>query len=191
MRAPVDGVVSRVNARLGGMVGSEYPAFHVDDSSALVLRCEVGDLDLARVRIGQEVRLESDALPGRLLLGQVVAVAPTLDSITRRAPLEIAVPNEDGSVTGNLFARGRIVTGREEAAFVVPTEAVERREGQAGVQLVVDGRIQVRVVRVLGESADSVAVEGLAAGALVVLPGPEHLAEGEAVEVRDIGAGQG
>lgn len=191
MRAPVSGVVSRVNVRVGGMVGSEYPAFHVDDGSALVLRCEVGDRELPQLAVGQEVRLQSDALPGELLVGEVTAVSPTLDGITRRGPVEIAVANPDGRITGNVFARGRVVTGRQEGAFVLPVESVERRAGAARVQLVVDGAIRSRDVVVIGESADSVAVEGLAAGSLVVLPGPEHLAEGERVAPVDVGQDQG
>lgn len=191
MTAPVSGVVSRIHARLGGMVGNEYPALHVDDTSSLVLRCQVGDLDLPRVAPGQEVRLESDAMPGRVLVGEVVAVAPTLDSITRRAPIEIAVPNPEGDLTGNMFARGRIVTGRDEGAFVVPIEAVQRQQGVAKVQLVRDGAIVEIAVEVLGESADSVAISGLEEGDQVVLPGPEHLAGGERVEAVDITAEDG
>jgi multidrug efflux pump subunit AcrA (membrane-fusion protein) len=173
------------------MVGSEYPAFHVDNTSSLVLRCEVGDRELPRVALGQEVRLRSDALPGRDLVGKVTAVAPTLDGITRRGPVEIAVANEDGAIIGNVFARGRVITGREEAAFVLPVEAVQRHGEAASVQLVIDGAIRARDVTVLGEAQDSVAVGGLDQGSLVVLPGPEHLAEGEAVQPVDITQGQG
>jgi len=191
MTAPVSGVVSRIHARVGGMVGNEYPAIHVDDTSSLILRCQVGDLDLPLMAPGQEVRLASDALPGTVLVGEVTAVAPTLDSITRRAPIEIAVPNPDGDITGNIFARGRVITGRDEGAFVVPIEAVQRQQGHAMVQLVRDGSIAEAPVEVLGESADSVAISGLEAGDQVVLPGPEHLASGERVEAVDITAQDG
>jgi RND family efflux transporter MFP subunit len=189
MVAPVSGVVSRIHARVGGMVGNEYPALHVDDTTSLVLRCQVGDLDLPTVAVGQEVRLESDALPGRVLVGQVTAVAPTLDSITRRAPVEILVPNPEGDITGNVFARGRVITGRDEDAFVVPLEAVQRQHGEALVQLVREGSIFEAPVQVLGESGDSVAISGLEAGDQVVLPGPEHLAMGERVQPVDITQG--
>ncbi len=188
MTAPVSGVVSRIHARVGGMVGNEYPALHVDDTSSLVLRCQVGDLELPRVAAGQEVRLESDALPGRVLIGEVLSVAPTLDSITRRAPLEIAVANPDGDIIGNIFVRGRIVTGREDDAFVLPLEAVQREGQEALVQLVREGSVFEAPVEVIGEGTDSVAVSGLEAGAVVVLPGPEHLAEGERVEAVDLTA---
>ncbi len=188
MSAPVSGVVSRIYARVGGMVGNEYPALHVDDTSSLILRCQVGDRELPRMAPGQEVRLESDALSGRVLVGRVLAVAPTLDSITRRAPLEIGVENPDGDITGNIFVRGRVVTGRDEGAFVLPVEAVHRQQGHATVQLVRDGAIAEADVEIMGEGTDSVAVSGLVAGDRVVLPGPEHLASGESVEAVDITA---
>ena len=188
MSAPVSGVVSRIYARVGGMVGNEYPALHVDDTTSLILRCQVGDRELPRMAPGQEVRLESDALSGRVLVGRVLAVAPTLDSITRRAPLEIGVENPDGDITGNIFVRGRVVTGRDEGAFVLPVEAVHRQQGHATVQLVRDGAIAEADVEIMGEGTDSVAVSGLVAGDRVVLPGPEHLASGESVEAVDITA---
>ncbi len=181
MRAPVDGTVSRVYARLGGMVGNQYPAFHVDDTSLLVLRCQVGDLDLPLVRVGQEVRLRSDALPGQELLGHVTAVAPTLDGMTRRAPVEIELANEEDAVTGNLFARGEIVVDSQQRALVLPLEAVARYGNEAQVQLVRQGAVQQRQVTILAESDETLALEGLEEGELVILPGPEHLAEGERV----------
>ncbi len=183
MRAPVTGVISRVNALLGSMVGSEYPAFHIDDTSTLVVRCEVGDLDLPQVESGQPVRLWTDAMPDELLVGTVAAVAPTLDAWTRRAPVEIAVPNPDARVTGNLFARGEIVVAEDPGALVLPVDVVQRSVDAAWVQVAEDGVVRKREVRIVGESRESVAISGLDPGTLVIIPGAEHLAEGEPVEV--------
>jgi hypothetical protein len=68
---------------------------------------------------------------------------------------------------------------------------VQRQQGSATVQLVRQGSIYESPVDVLGESADSVAISGLEVGDQVVLPGPEHLAAGERVEVVDITAQDG
>ncbi len=188
--APVDGRVSKVNARLGAMVGTEYPALHIDDTSELVVHTEVGDLDLPLVAPGQAVRLWTDALPGRVITGTVAAVSPTLDAWTRRAPVEIAVPNPDGDITGNLFARGEIVVGRDPAATVLPLEVVHRGVDGASVQ-VVDGGVVRRIdVSVVAESRETVQVDGLRPGQLVIVPGAEHLAQGEPVVVAG-GGGDG
>jgi len=183
MRAPLDGVVTRVYARVGGMVGQEYPAFHVDDASELVVRCQVGDLDLPYVEPGQDVRLWTDALPNVELTGTVTAVSPSLDPWTRRAPIEVSVPNPNGEIAGNLFARGEIIVRRDAAAIVLPLEVVQRSEGEATVQLARGEQVEGKAVTVLWNSGSELAVDGLMPGDLVIVPGPNRLVEGERVVV--------
>jgi RND family efflux transporter MFP subunit len=181
MTSPIDGVVSRVDAREGAMVGSEYPAFHVDDVSSLVLRCQVGDVDLPWIRPGQAVRLRTD---GRAdLAGTVTAVAPTLDAMTRRAPVEIAVPNPDGTVIGNLFARGEIVVGTEAQAIVLPLETVERSAEGTRVRVARGDVVTTVPVTIVGESGEKVAVSGLVPGDAVIVPGAQMLGDGERVRI--------
>ncbi len=115
--------------------------------------------------------------------GTVGAVAPTLDAWTRRAPVEIEVPNPDGKVTGNLFARGEIVVAEDPEALVLPLDVVQRSVDSAWVQVAAAGVVRKRAIRIVGESREQVAVAGLEPGTLVIVPGAEHLAEGEPVEV--------
>lgn len=184
MRAPVDGRVSRVDARLGGMVGDSYPAFRVDDTHAFVVRVEVGDLDLPRIVPGQAVRLWPDALPDVELAGTVAGVAPSLDAWTRRAPVEVSVPGGDDRLIGNLFARGEIVVRQDPAALVLPAELV-RREGQTRGLVMVEKDGLAAEVEVVVDAADSraLAVQGLVPGDRVIVPGAERLEAGEPVEV--------
>ena len=181
LRAPISGVVSKVQANLGAMVGSEYPAFHIDAADELRVQCEVGDLDQPWVKVGQQVRLWADALPDLTIVGTVTAVSPSLDSWTRRAPVEIRVPNPDGAITGNLFARGEIVVDTDADALVLPQEVVHRTVDASWVQVAAGGKVRERVVTILGESHQSLSVGGLVEGELVIVPGAEHLAEGEPV----------
>lgn len=181
VRAPVSGRVTQVHARVGAMVGSEYPAFHVADLSSLVLRCQVGELDLPLLQPGQPVTVHADSLPGVDLTGEVVAVAPSLDPMTRRGPVEIALPNPDGRVVGNTFGRGHVHAGTVTGVAVLPVAAV-RQEGVAASVLVDQGGSAVVVpVTVRARTSEEVAVDGLSGGALVLLPGAEPLAAGDAV----------
>lgn len=181
MRAPVDGHVTKVWARLGSMVGNEFPAFQIADTSELVLRCEVGDLDLPVMAPGQPARLHADALPNLLIEGQVAAVSTALDSMTRRAPVEISVPNPDERIIGNVFGRGLVVASTWDQALVVPAEAVSVSDTGASVFLEVDGVAQSAPVTILARTNGEVALQGLEAGDRVILPGSQRLIEGEAV----------
>jgi len=184
MVAPVDGRISRINARLGGMVGDSYPAFHVADTSEFVVRVEVGDVELPRLDPGQPVRLWADVMPERQIDGEVVAVSASLDAWTRRAPVEIAVPEPEQGLVGNLFARGEIVVKEDPAALVLPAEVVERTGNGGGLVLVASKGRVVRVkVHVDAANRDELALSGLEPGMQVIVPGAERLAEGEQVDV--------
>ncbi len=187
--SPVAGVVSRINAREGGMVGSDYPAFHVDDVSSLVVRCQVGATLLSRVERGQPVQLGADGLPGLEIHGRVDSVSPTLDPWTRRAPVEIVVENPDGDITGNVFARGNIVTATDDAALLLPLGAVDRNGQEASVRVVRGGVLATVVVTVLAQSGGLLAVDGLQEDELVMLPGTEHLSDGERVDILQVQLG--
>lgn len=184
MRAPLDGRISRVNARLGGMVGDSYPAFHVADTSEFVVRVEVGDVELPRIAEGQAVRLWPDVMPDVQIDGAVVAVSASLDAWTRRAPVEIAVPSPADGLVGNLFARGEIVVKEDPAALVLPAEVVERTGNGGGrVQIVRDGLVQRVVVHVDAANREELALSGLESGMQVIVPGAERLTQGEQVDV--------
>ena len=187
MRAPVDGRISRINARLGGMVGDSYPAFHVADTSEFVVRVEVGDIELPRIEQGQAVRLWPDVMPDVRIEGSVVAVSASLDAWTRRAPVEIAVPEPVDGLVGNLFARGEIVVREDPAALVLPAQVVERTGNGSGVVLLaVDGRVVERGVHVDAANRDELALSGLEPGVQVIVPGAERLTPGERVEVVEV-----
>ena len=189
MTAPCDGRVTKVLARLGNMVGSEYPAFQIDDTSQLFLDTAVDAAALATMARGQPVRLWAEDDEDRGLHGTVTAASTSLDAWTRRGPVEITVENPDGEVLGNLFARGEIVVGVEDDAVVLPLEVVRRDESGDTVQVVRDGRVVDLPVEIAGESDSELSVRGVPMGALVLVPGAEYLVEGEPVDVvRAIGA---
>ena len=77
IRAPVDGVVLRVDAKRGELaVPSLEPALLViGDVSALRVRAEVNEQDLARIRTGQGALVRAAAFHGREFDGKVSSVA--------------------------------------------------------------------------------------------------------------------
>lgn len=183
MTAPCDGRVTKVLARLGNMVGNEYPAFQIDDTSQLFIDTAVSARALPEVEVGQRVRLWAEGDQQRELEGLVSAVSTSLDAWTRRGPVEITVDNPDGDVIGNLYARGVIVTAVEHDAVVLPMEVVRRDAGGDSVQVAQDGHVLDVPVQVTGDADTVLAVRGVGIGMLVLVPGAEYLSEGEPVDV--------
>ena len=78
IRAPIAGTVLQVNAKVGetAMPSSAQPLLLIGDVSALRVRAELDDRDVANVKIGQSVVVRATAFRGREISGKVAFVAP-------------------------------------------------------------------------------------------------------------------
>jgi HlyD family secretion protein len=80
IRAPADGVVLAVNAKVGELAGpaSELPLVMIGDLSKMRVRAEFDERDIEKVRVGQSAVVSSDAFPGRQFEAKVSQVAKSL-----------------------------------------------------------------------------------------------------------------
>jgi HlyD family secretion protein len=75
--APFDGIVGTLSIRPGELAVLGQPVITLGDPSALrVETTDLGEVDIARVREGQPVRLTFDALPGATFTGVVKRISP-------------------------------------------------------------------------------------------------------------------
>lgn len=77
LTAPFDGVIAKVNVTTGEPVPLNQPAVIIVDNSAFYVDVPIDEADIARIREGQAVSLNLDALPGQLITGKVTRVATT------------------------------------------------------------------------------------------------------------------
>lgn len=165
--APFAGVVTRVPPGTGAVVGPGVPVLRVEDLSSLRLRATVGEDEIGSVREGATVRLV-----GSEATGTVRAIVRSLDPMTRRAPIEVVVPNADGTLVGNAFARAEIRVDAPVPALRIPGTA---RRADGTVLLVGGGdRIEVRpVVSHVDDDGSLLVVSGLeGSDRVVVRPSP-------------------
>ena len=103
-----------------------------------------------------------------------------------QAGLDTAIAQQataQAQVSAASAARAEIDVGAQ-AAIVVPTQSILYRENRAGV-FVLDGegRARFQMVTVLSRSDDFSAVDGLQAGARVVVEGAGFLGDGDRVTI--------
>jgi RND family efflux transporter MFP subunit len=168
LRAPFAGTVTKVPEGVGNVVGPQRALFRIEDLSSLVLRSGITEHALDRVQIGDPVELEN--LPVR---GAVRAFARSLDPVTRRAPIEIAIDNAEGHLVGHSLVKGSILTGRPYPAMRIPSTAL--RADRTVLVVGTEGEIEARPVEALVESDGSgVVLAGLTpADRVVVRPSPD------------------
>jgi membrane fusion protein (multidrug efflux system) len=114
VRSPVSGVVltPRPQEKLGSWVDAGAQLLVLGRMDTLELDFTVDQRDIARVRVGDELRLRVDALPQRTFVGNVTGIAPIgADSGgVVRFPVRAVVPNDSGFVRPGMVAYARVLT---------------------------------------------------------------------------------
>jgi HlyD family secretion protein len=78
IRAPVNGTVLQVNAKIGELASPSAPQAPIllGDTSALRVRAELDERDFGEIKVGQPAVVRADAFRGREFAGKVAFIAP-------------------------------------------------------------------------------------------------------------------
>lgn len=124
--APTTGVVARRNVENGEHVARGADMFTVVRADVLELAAAVPARQASEIRVGQRVHF---AAGGRDLEGRVARISPTIDPTNRSITVFVQVPNGAGTLKGNSFATGRIVSRTVDGAIVIPNAAIKQMQG--------------------------------------------------------------
>ena len=159
--APMDGVIIKKGVELGDTITSGVSSFSagtvvftVADLKSLIIRVNLNEVDIAKVKVGQPVRISLDAYPQRTFSGKVRFVAPAADLVEKIKvfKVEVALDELADCYRTGMSANVEILGDKREKAVSVPLEALQRRDGVAVVY---------RLKRTLGPKDLASAKEGL------------------------------
>ena len=186
LRAPIAGIVAQRLAQNGERVGVDARVVDIVDLSRLELEASLSAADSVAVRVGQSATLvvEGAIQP---VAARVVRINPSAQAGSRSVLVYLAIAQPEGLRQG-LYAQGTLGTASTQA-LVVPLSAVRTDKPAPYVQVVEDGKVAHKPVRMGLRGADArdasretlVAVEGLTAGASVIQGNVGSLREGTAV----------
>jgi RND family efflux transporter MFP subunit len=102
LKAPFDGEIVRVPDGVGQTVTPGSVLFRIEALDRLVLRATIGENDVDRVRVGDDVTIETQ---GKKFTGKVRLVLRSLEAQSRRAPVEVLVNNEQRGLIAGSYVR--------------------------------------------------------------------------------------
>jgi len=181
--APIDGVIIRRIIEPGQTVVSTMqatPLFELaSDLTRMRVEVSVDEADVGRVLTAQPALFTVAAWPDRVYEASVstVDLSPDPTSAVVSYLTDLVLDNSDLSLRPGMTATAEIEVGRVEMAILVPAEALRFRPGGleplAGDHVwLLDAESPRAVsVNVLGSDGSQTAVEGLDAGAAVLVGG--------------------
>jgi HlyD family secretion protein len=140
--APMSGVVIHKTVELGETVTSGVSSFNegtamftVADLKSLIIRVNLNEVDIAKVCVGQPVRVTLDAYPQKIFTGKVRFVAPAAKVVDKIKvfEIEVALDQLDESFRTGMSANVEILGEKRDRAVSIPLEALQRRDGRTVV----------------------------------------------------------
>ena len=145
VKAPVAGIVSRRSAKLGASAStSGEPLFRIIEDGAIDLEADVPEQTLARLGVGMPAELKLPGVEGAVL-GRVRLVNQEVDKASRTGKVRIALEDVSRAHIG-AFASGQVELARRDGVGV-PATALERDGDAARLDVVRDGKVEVRQVK--------------------------------------------
>ena len=168
IRAPFSGMVGERFVSVGEYVQASTKVASLVELKPLRLQITVPEADLSAVRQGQAVRFDVQSYPGETFTGEVLYIGPSVRSASRDLLVEAKVPNLDGKLRPGMFATSHLKLP-DETLPVVPKTALRFEDTTTHIFVVVNGRIQERIVQTGVEKDGLVAItDGLRAGDTIV-----------------------
>ena len=182
VRAPVAGSVSERLVQPGEFIRENTPVATIVKMNPLKLRTAIQEKNAGVITVGQSVDFVVEAFLTRTFHGKVAFVSPAVDQATRTFPVEVLVDNPDRVLKPGFFAKGTVLTRRDEKVVAAPDDAVSTMAGVSTVYVIEDGKARQQVVT-LGTHQDNVIeiVEGLKGNEVLATSNVNQLATGTRV----------
>jgi len=182
VRAPVAGSVSERLVQPGEFIRENTPVATIVQMNPLKLRTAIQEKNAGVITVGQSVDFVVEAFLDRTFHGKVAFVSPAVDQATRTFPVEVLVENPDRVLKPGFFAKGTVLTRRDEKVVAAPDDAVSTMAGVSTVYVIEDGKARQQVVT-LGTHQDKVTeiVDGLKGDEVLATSNVNQLATGTRV----------
>lgn len=185
LHSPVDGLVSTRDAEPGSTVVAGQSVLRLIDPASMWVRARIDQGRAGGIAIGQQVSVVLRSLPGQQLPGKVARIEVGSDSVTEERIVNIAFDSLPERLSSGELAEVTIALPAIAKTLYLPSAAVRRIKGQAGVWRIAGGKVQFVPVRagVLTLEGQIQVLEGLAQGDTVVRHALQELRADERVRI--------
>lgn len=144
--APRGGVVTQKYIEQGTVIPAGTSTFsqgtaiiQLADISQLFVDCAVDEADVGQVRLGQNVRIQTEAFPGEFLKGVVTRINPAATTVQNVTAITVRVKvlpgGADIRVVPGMNATCEFLTLEKKDVIVAPSQAIRNEGGKTTVRV--------------------------------------------------------
>ncbi len=124
IRAPFAGRLGIRLVNLGQYLDLGKPIVSLQSLAPVYVDFSLPQQELAKLKTGMRVRLASDTYPDRRFAGELTAINPDLDAVTRSVGLQATFGNTNELLRPGMFARVEVLLPEEQNVLVIPATSV-------------------------------------------------------------------
>ena len=190
--APIDGVVTAINASSGSLTTAGQPVATISDLNQLQVKISIGENQMQEVTLGQTVSITGNAFEGKGYTGKIMKIYPSARQQIQGSGYEtvvdalVSIQNPDDDLKPNYNIKAKIKTSDVSEVYTLPYQCIAQDDnGHEYVYVLSAGRARRADVLTGQEFEDSVEiVSGLREGCRVI-ENPENVTDGVRAAVRE------
>lgn len=196
VRAPFDGQLGIRQVNVGQMIKEGQEVVQLAALDPVYVDFSLPQQQLSQLTAGLEVRVHTDAVPGREFSGKVTAVNSMVDTVTRNVGAQGTLQNPDHTLRPGMFAKVEVILPEKQKTLVVPGSAIsyapygdsvfvidKKKDPKTGKETQMLRQTFVRIGEARGDFVS--VTQGLKAGDEVVSTGVFKLRNGTPVTVNN------
>ena len=186
IKAPFEGFISRKYVNEGDMVGMNAPVAKIVDIRLVKINVEVAELDIAKLKVDQIVKINLDAFPGEEILGKITAISPEADMTTKTFPVEIKLRNtDDFKINPGMIAKGKIIFDVTKETFLLPQDFVHEKQGKNYIFMSDSDKARQMEVKVGRKFKNMIEIlDGVSTDQKIITTGSIFLKDGSSIKVQ-------
>ena len=179
--SPISGVITGLSLQEGSVIPAQAVSTstqalsqniaYITTSTLPIISVDLTEIDIIKVEIGAKATVTFDAFPDKTFTGKVFSINTTgsVSSGVTTYPTTLILDTENSKIYANMSAAASILVESKNDVLYVPTAAVQTQNNQSVVRVLVDGKVENKVVET-GVASDTAIeiVSGLSEGDTVV-----------------------
>ncbi len=171
--APFDGFVKDVSFSVGETASPGVPAISIV-SSDFIIKSDINETDIVKIKVGQEVEFTLDAYPDKVFYGKVDKISPVSKNTAGIITFEVTIKPEKEAfefLQYGFSVNVTITVSKNENVLYVPIQAVYEENGKNFVDVLKDENNIIKTEVITGASDyDYIEIKsGLSEGNIIIL----------------------